>query len=215
MNELTLSSRHRIRNSSPGGLRPRTLLLGHGGSPQYWVLHFCFFQTAKTGNRTPNSTLKGSGANHYPRAPAQEPRRQVKIYLQRVVLPPPSPVLANIHSKLAYDVPRTENAGLPTKFLLMLGRRRSTLLVQYGQSSRHWPDTNPSLGLPCTLRKHVAFTQCCFNVDQQSFTLARIKTALGDCTCFVTAACRWLYRWRFLSRRQKHQITRYIDPMLI
>ena len=33
--EMTLSSRHRIRNSSPGGLRPSTLPLGHGGSPQY------------------------------------------------------------------------------------------------------------------------------------------------------------------------------------
>ena len=32
--------------------------------------HFRFFQTAETGNRTPNSGVKGSGANHYPRAPA-------------------------------------------------------------------------------------------------------------------------------------------------
>ena len=39
MIEMTLSSRHRIRNSSPGGLRPSTLPIGHGGSPQYWVLH--------------------------------------------------------------------------------------------------------------------------------------------------------------------------------
>ena len=31
---------------------------------------FCFFQTAETGNRTPDSGVKGSGANHYPRAPA-------------------------------------------------------------------------------------------------------------------------------------------------
>ena len=31
--------------------------------------HFCFFQTAGTGNRTPNSGVKGSGANHYLRAP--------------------------------------------------------------------------------------------------------------------------------------------------
>ena len=31
---------------------------------------FCFFQTAETGNRTPNSGVKGSGANHHPRAPA-------------------------------------------------------------------------------------------------------------------------------------------------
>ena len=30
----------------------------------------CFFQTAETGNRTPSSGVKGSGANHYPRAPA-------------------------------------------------------------------------------------------------------------------------------------------------
>ena len=34
MIEMTLSSRHRIRNSSPGGLRPSTLPLGHGGSPE-------------------------------------------------------------------------------------------------------------------------------------------------------------------------------------
>ena len=36
---MTLPSRHRIRNSSPGGLRPSTLPLGHGGSPQYWLSH--------------------------------------------------------------------------------------------------------------------------------------------------------------------------------
>ena len=34
--------------------------------------HFCFFQTAETGNRTPYSGVKGSSANHYPRAPAQD-----------------------------------------------------------------------------------------------------------------------------------------------
>ena len=48
---------------------------------------FCFFQTAEIGNRTPNSGVKGSGANHYPRAPARlrnEPRRQVKIYIFNV-----------------------------------------------------------------------------------------------------------------------------------
>ena len=39
MSEMTLSSRHMIRNSSPGGLRPSTLPLGHGGSPQYWLSH--------------------------------------------------------------------------------------------------------------------------------------------------------------------------------
>ena len=39
MIEMTLFSRHRIRNSSPGGLRPSTLPLGHGGYPQYWLSH--------------------------------------------------------------------------------------------------------------------------------------------------------------------------------
>ena len=39
MIEMILSSRHRIRNSSPGGLRSSTLPLGHGGSPQYWLSH--------------------------------------------------------------------------------------------------------------------------------------------------------------------------------
>ena len=38
---------------------------------------FCFFQTAETGNRTPNSGVKGSGANHYPRAPAHFPGNEV------------------------------------------------------------------------------------------------------------------------------------------
>ena len=35
MNEMTLPSRLRIRNSSHGSLRPSTLPLGHGSSPQY------------------------------------------------------------------------------------------------------------------------------------------------------------------------------------
>ena len=38
----------------------------------------CFFQTAETGKRTPNSGVKGSGANHYPRAPALWVSRTLK-----------------------------------------------------------------------------------------------------------------------------------------
>ena len=34
--------------------------------------HFGFFQTAETGKRNPNSGVKDSGANHYPRAPARD-----------------------------------------------------------------------------------------------------------------------------------------------
>ena len=75
MSEIPLPSRHMIRISNPGGLRPSTLPLGHGGSPQYCVKlefcewmgkkHFCFFQAAETGKQTPSSSVKGSGANHY------------------------------------------------------------------------------------------------------------------------------------------------------
>ena len=77
MNEMTLSSRHKIRNSSPGGLRPSTLLsvteAPHNTDFHTWMgkKHLCFFQTAETGNRTLNSGVKGSGANHYPRAPVR------------------------------------------------------------------------------------------------------------------------------------------------
>ena len=42
---------------------------------------FCFFQAAETGNRTPDSGMKGSGANHYPRAPALLQFKRDKILL--------------------------------------------------------------------------------------------------------------------------------------
>ena len=103
-------------------------------------------------------------------------KRQAQIYLRRVFLPPPSPVLANIHSILAYDVPGTEDVGLPTKFRVNVGPAlrpiASSMLVNL---LRRWPNTNISPGLLYTLRKHVAFklNQCCFNSDPQSSTLAR------------------------------------------
>ena len=43
------------------------------------------------------------------------------MYRQRVFLLSPSPVLANIHSILAYDVPCTEDVSLPTKFRFNVG----------------------------------------------------------------------------------------------
>ena len=71
MSLVTLPSRHRIRNSSLGGLRPSTL--PHNTEFYEWMekKHFCFFQSAETGKRALNSCVKGSGANHYPGAPAQ------------------------------------------------------------------------------------------------------------------------------------------------
>ena len=61
MIEMTLSSRHRIWNSSPGGLRPSTLPLGHGGSPQYWLSHVdgeeTFLVLSNRRDREPNPEL--------------------------------------------------------------------------------------------------------------------------------------------------------------
>ena len=77
MIEMTLSSRHGIRNTSPGGLRPSTLPLGHGGFPQKltftrgWGRNiFASFKPPRPGTE-PRAGAKGSGANHHPRAPAQ------------------------------------------------------------------------------------------------------------------------------------------------
>ena len=41
--------------------------------------------------------------------------------LRRVLLPPPSPVMANIYSIPAYDIPDTEDVGPPTKFRSNVG----------------------------------------------------------------------------------------------
>ena len=64
MNEMTLPSRHRIRNSSPGGLRPSTLPLGHGVSPQYWI-----FTSERGRNILFSVKLKGKSGIRYPRSP--------------------------------------------------------------------------------------------------------------------------------------------------
>ena len=68
--EMTLSSRHRIRISSPGDLRPSNLPLGHGGSPQYWLSHvdgeetFLFLSNRR--DREPNPELwRGSIVVYY------------------------------------------------------------------------------------------------------------------------------------------------------
>ena len=50
---MTLPSRHIIRNLSPGGLRPSTLLLSQGGSPQYWI--FPIWQLLTTAPRPPSA----------------------------------------------------------------------------------------------------------------------------------------------------------------
>ena len=100
---------------------------------------------------------------------------------QRVGLffPPSLPELANIHSILAYDVPHTEDVVLPIKLRFNVGPASQPIAGSMPVNRlRRWPNTNPSLGLLYTLRKHVALTQCCFNVDPQSSTLARLCNSI-------------------------------------
>ena len=100
--------------------------------------------------------------------------QEEKRYLQRVFLPPLSPVLASNHSILAYDVPRTVDVGLPTTSRFNVGPASQPIADSIPVNHlRRWPNTHPSLGLLYTLRKHVALTQCCFNVDPQFLPLAR------------------------------------------
>ena len=75
MIEMTLSSRHRIRALAVWGRARYLSVMEAPRNTDFhtWMgkKHFCFFQTAETGNRTPNSGVEGSGANHYPRASAR------------------------------------------------------------------------------------------------------------------------------------------------
>ena len=101
----------------------------------------------------------------------KEPRRQVQIDIFD---------LYSFHHHrrcwpiLAYDVPRTEDVGLRTKFRLNVGPASQHIAGQMPVNRPlRWPNTNSSLDLLYNFRKHVAFTQCCFNVDPQFLTLAR------------------------------------------
>ena len=48
---------------------------------------FCFFQTADTGERAPISSVESSGANHYPKTPAQYRYRTNIHYLWTTHVP--------------------------------------------------------------------------------------------------------------------------------
>ena len=92
----------------------------------------------------------------------------------------------------AYNVPCAEDVGLPTKFRLNVGPASQPIAGSMPVNLlRRWPNTNPSLGLLYrpTLRKHVAFTQCCFNVDPQSSPLAWHWNSIDVVTCFPKLHC--------------------------
>ena len=100
-----------------------------------------------------------------------------------------------------------EDVGLPTKCRFDVGPALQPIVGSMPVCRlRRLPNTNLSLGRLYTLRKHVAFYQCCFNADpHHSSTLDRHWNIIG-----------WLYRVFWLlhyAGDTKHQITRYIGPM--
>ena len=116
----------------------------------------------------------------------KEPRRQVQICLRRVFLPPPSPVMANIHPILAYDVPRTEYVGLPAKLRLNVGPALQPIAGSMPVIRlRRWPNTNLCHRVCCILYANTWHSTNA--VSMLTHSLRRwpvIKTALGDCTVF-------------------------------
>ena len=96
-------------------------------------------------------------------------------------------MLANIHLILDYDVLRTEDVGLPTKFRFIVGAALCRPLLV--NRPRRWPNTNPSLGLLYTLRKHMTFTQCCFKTCLSvclSVCLSMLIHSLRRAKCCMT-----------------------------
>ena len=101
---------------------------------------FCFFQTAETGNRTPNSSVKGSGANHDPRSPAHSAFNPFSAGINTV--DPPSATLAQHWTNIVS--------------MYRVRTRRSAI----DWTSRGWT-SRVCWGLP---GDHQILSQCCFNV---------------------------------------------------
>ena len=125
--------------------------------------------------------------------------RQFKIYPQRVFIPLPSPVLANIYSILAFDVPHTDDVGLPTKFRFNVGSASQPIA---GSMPVNRLQADP------TLIHHWVCCILCANtwhspnaVSILTCSLRRwpdIATALSECTVF-TDCCMPVTMWVTLS----------------
>ena len=96
---------------------------------------------------------------------------------------------------LAYYVPHTENVGLPTKVRFNVGPASQTIA---GSMPAIVNDAGPTLiylRVCCILcSKHVAFNQCCLNVDPVFDAGPSLKQPWVIVPCFLTAALCW---WRF------------------
>ena len=143
--------------------------------------------------------------------------RQVKIYLQRVFLPPPSPVLANIYSILVIPVnqaaaciyTRTHDVGLPTQFRFNVGPASQPIARSMTVNRlRCWPNTNltPDLLLYFAPAHQQNTCNSPNAVSMLNYSLRRwpsIEIALGDCPVFAGVLPHSNAGDAFLHRRQK------------
>ena len=93
-----------------------------------WGRNICFFQTAETGNRTPDSGVKGSGANHYPRAPARAVRSKpiclLSVYRGETELKHCGCNLKGKSVHVSQAASGVHDTRRLSNVVLMLGRRR-------------------------------------------------------------------------------------------
>ena len=123
----------------------------------------CFFQTAETGNRTPNSGVKGSGANHYPRAPAHQHCRG------RAVLK----TISYRHYICLYSLMCEEQHTITYRYRWSMERDfESQCLV-----------SKQVIASPTPPPPSWSNTPCCLNVGPASKTVGNIETALGEYPC--------------------------------
>ena len=102
-------------------------------------------------------------------------------------------MLANIHSILGYDVPRTGDVGLPTKFRFNVGPALQPIAGSMPFNRlRRWPNTNLSPGLLYTWHSLNAVSMLTHSLRCWPV----IETALGDCTVFSNS-CIMLVTFSF------------------
>ena len=107
-------------------------------------------------------------------------------------LSPPPAVLANIHSMLAYDVPRTEDVGLPIKFRLNVGPVPQPIAGSMPVNRlQRWPNTNQ--WICCKLCPNTWFSPNAVSMLTHSpRRWPVIETASGDCTVFSESCIMWV-----------------------
>ena len=121
---------------------------------------FCFFQTAESGNRTPNSGVKGSGANHYLRAPALPPENQGSPF--RHITSTPARNNSAVEVDLVSDVAQVNKVDNQTK------PDDNSSLATYTSKTKQCPQCSYSSKCSGNMSRHISIVDCdnTFKCDQ-------------------------------------------------